>query len=223
MTVTVKASLSGGSSGSSGTAVNPSGDRPTAPPNSVVCNALETNPDPVDQPSSPQLETSTEEPTGDQLEQPIISSSSTHLTPSVHFSSSRDPCKSLQGVMHRTTSSPDAREEVVSQDHESTEESHDSEVLIESTAELTFPVEQLARLDDMINRPRWVIPVLPRGELEVLLDASLALASRGLDVSCEPCQRFYKDGIVVSFTKILTDDAVTGWKTEIHVSTNSLQ
>lgn len=82
----------------------------------------------------------------------------------------------------------------------------------------SFPVAELSRLDDMINRPRWVIPVLPRGELEVLLDAAIALSRRGTDHVCEPCQRFYRDGLTTSFTKILTDEAVTGWKLEIHVS-----
>ena len=42
-----------------------------------------------------------------------------------------------------------------------------------------FPVQELARLDEMINRPRWVVPVLPKGELEVLLDASIKLCKEG--------------------------------------------
>jgi ubiquitin carboxyl-terminal hydrolase 9/24 len=127
--------------------------------------------------------------------------------------------------MHRTTSSPDAREEVVNQEHETSEEQHETQVIEDTTTltEVSFPVDLLERLDDMINRPRWVIPVLPRGELEVLLDASIALAKQGLDSSNEACQRFYRDGLVVSFTKILTDDAVTGWKTEIHVSQSCLK
>lgn len=40
----------------------------------------------------------------------------------------------------------------------------------------------------------------------------------GLDVKCEACQRFFRDGLTISFTKILTDEAVSGWKFEIHVS-----
>uniref|UniRef100_A0A673JQ69 ubiquitinyl hydrolase 1 n=1 Tax=Sinocyclocheilus rhinocerous TaxID=307959 RepID=A0A673JQ69_9TELE len=40
----------------------------------------------------------------------------------------------------------------------------------------------------------------------------------GLDVRCEACQRFFRDGLTISFTKILTDEAVSGWKFEIHVS-----
>ena len=42
-----------------------------------------------------------------------------------------------------------------------------------------FPLEELSRLDDMINKPRWVVPVLPKGELEVLLDASIMLCKKG--------------------------------------------
>lgn len=44
------------------------------------------------------------------------------------------------------------------------------------------------------------------------------LFSAGLDVKCEACQRFFRDGLTISFTKILTDEAVSGWKFEIHVS-----
>uniref|UniRef100_A0A668ARF6 ubiquitinyl hydrolase 1 n=1 Tax=Myripristis murdjan TaxID=586833 RepID=A0A668ARF6_9TELE len=82
--------------------------------------------------------------------------------------------------------------------------------------EPAFPHTDLAKLDDMINRPRWVVPVLPKGELEVLLEAAIDLSKRGLDVKCEACQRFFRDGLTISFTKILTDEAVSGWKFEIH-------
>lgn len=44
----------------------------------------------------------------------------------------------------------------------------------------------------------------------------------GLDVKCEACQRFFRDGLTISFTKILTDEAVSGWKFEIHVSFYSI-
>lgn len=46
-------------------------------------------------------------------------------------------------------------------------------------SEPEFPVQELARLDEMINRPRWVVPVLPKGELEVLLDATIKLCKEG--------------------------------------------
>ncbi|KAG2456363.1 USP9X hydrolase, partial [Polypterus senegalus] len=82
--------------------------------------------------------------------------------------------------------------------------------------EPAFPHTDLAKLDDMINRPRWVVPVLPKGELEVLLEAAIDLSKKGVDVKCEACQRFFRDGLTISFTKILTDEAVSGWKFEIH-------
>ncbi|KAM8857951.1 ubiquitin carboxyl-terminal hydrolase 9X isoform 6-T8 [Synchiropus picturatus] len=82
--------------------------------------------------------------------------------------------------------------------------------------EPAFPHTDLAKLDDMINRPRWVVPVLPKGELELLLEAAIDLSKKGLDVKCEACQRFFRDGLTISFTKILTDEAVSGWKFEIH-------
>ena len=42
----------------------------------------------------------------------------------------------------------------------------------------------------------------------------------GVDIHSEDCQRFFRDGLTISFTKILNDDAVSGWKFEIHVSTS---
>lgn len=38
----------------------------------------------------------------------------------------------------------------------------------------------------------------------------------GLDVRSEACQRFFREGLTVSFTKILTDEAVNSWKYNIH-------
>ncbi|XP_060785801.1 probable ubiquitin carboxyl-terminal hydrolase FAF-X isoform X12 [Neoarius graeffei] len=87
---------------------------------------------------------------------------------------------------------------------------------LEEEEEPAFPHTDLAKLDDMINRPRWVVPVLPKGELEVLLEAAIDLCKKGLDVKSEACQRFFRDGLTISFTKILTDEAVSGWKFEIH-------
>ncbi|XP_071799117.1 ubiquitin carboxyl-terminal hydrolase 9X-like isoform X1 [Asterias amurensis] len=93
--------------------------------------------------------------------------------------------------------------------------SGDSDVEVD-LEEPEFPLEELNRLDDMINKPRWVVPVLPKGELEVLLESSINLCKKGADVRSEACQRFFRDGLTTSFTKILTDEAVSGWKFEIH-------
>ena len=41
-----------------------------------------------------------------------------------------------------------------------------------------FPVAKLNKLDELISNPRWVIPVLPGGELEVLLEYSRELSKR---------------------------------------------
>lgn len=89
-------------------------------------------------------------------------------------------------------------------------------VELKDDQEPDFPMVELGRLDEMINRPRWVVPVLPNGELEVLLEAAIKLCKEGLDTKSEPCQRFFREGLTVSFTKIMTDEAVSGWKYEIH-------
>ncbi|XP_001604458.2 probable ubiquitin carboxyl-terminal hydrolase FAF-X isoform X1 [Nasonia vitripennis] len=79
-----------------------------------------------------------------------------------------------------------------------------------------FPHAKLALLDEKISSPRWVVPVLPEQELECLLQASIELCKKGIDVQSEACQRFFREGLTISFTKILTDDAVNSWKLNIH-------
>lgn len=39
----------------------------------------------------------------------------------------------------------------------------------------------------------------------------------GIDTNSEACQRFFREGLTISFTKILTDDAVSSWKYNIHL------
>ena len=80
-----------------------------------------------------------------------------------------------------------------------------------------FPIDELQRLDEMLNRIRWVVPVLPKNELENLLDAAISLCRQNLDTKSEPCQRFFREGLIISFTKVLTDDAVNTWKYDIYV------
>ncbi|KAK0096487.1 hypothetical protein PV326_005319 [Microctonus aethiopoides] len=79
-----------------------------------------------------------------------------------------------------------------------------------------FPHAKLAMLDEKITSSRWVVPVLPDQELQCLLEASIDLCKKGIDVHSEACQRFFREGLTISFTKILTDDAVNSWKPHIH-------
>ncbi|XP_011304639.1 probable ubiquitin carboxyl-terminal hydrolase FAF-X [Fopius arisanus] len=83
-------------------------------------------------------------------------------------------------------------------------------------SEPDFPHAKLATLDEKINSSRWVVPVLPDQELRCLLEASIELCKKGIDVHSEACQRFFREGLTISFTKILTDDAVNSWKPHIH-------
>ncbi|KAG7177623.1 ubiquitin carboxyl-terminal hydrolase FAF-X-like [Homarus americanus] len=106
--------------------------------------------------------------------------------------------------------------------HSTTGDGGDGEVLGDGEGEdlgggePDFPLAALARLDEMIHRQRWVVPVLPKCELELLLEASIDLCTRGVDTRSEACQRFFREGLTISFTKILTDEAVNSWKFEIH-------
>ena len=79
-----------------------------------------------------------------------------------------------------------------------------------------FPVEHMLRIDEMINRQRWVVPVLPKISLEVLLDAAINLCQAGEDTQSEHCQEFFKEGLKTSFTKLMTGENIELWKKEIH-------
>lgn len=59
-------------------------------------------------------------------------------------------------------------------------ESEDLSALLLPNGDVVFPLAELAKLDEMINRPRWVVPVLPKGELEVLMEASIKLCRAGI-------------------------------------------
>ena len=61
----------------------------------------------------------------------------------------------------------------------SVEQNDDSAGLLLPNGEVAFPLAELSKLDEMINRPRWVVPVLPKGELELLLEASIKLCRAG--------------------------------------------
>lgn len=49
-----------------------------------------------------------------------------------------------------------------------------------------------------------------------ILPISFHSCCSGVDEECESCMRFYRDGLTVSFMKILTDEAVNSWKYNIH-------
>ncbi|XP_053689381.1 probable ubiquitin carboxyl-terminal hydrolase FAF [Sabethes cyaneus] len=87
-----------------------------------------------------------------------------------------------------------------------------------SPAELigSFPEEKLSSLNIKISSSRWVVPVLPNQELECLLNAAIKLSEAGIDSQCEPCVKFYREDLTTSFMKILTDEAVSSWKYNIH-------
>ena len=65
------------------------------------------------------------------------------------------------------------------QNNENSEVQVDCSGMLLPNGEVAFPHAELSRLDEMINRQRWVVPVLPKGELEILLDASIKLCQAG--------------------------------------------
>lgn len=85
----------------------------------------------------------------------------------------------------------------------------------EEEEELVFPIIKLVNLEEKIHSQRWIVPVLPDQELVSLLNTSIAFCKKGLDVNNEGCQKFFRDALILSFTRILTDDAVNSWKVNI--------
>lgn len=81
--------------------------------------------------------------------------------------------------------------------------------------ELGFPIIKLVNLEEKIHSQRWIVPVLPDQELVSLLNLSIEFCKRGLDINSEGCQKFFRDAMILSFTRILTDDAVNSWKINI--------
>ena len=46
----------------------------------------------------------------------------------------------------------------------------------------------------------------------------LLLKIIGVDDKSEPCQRFFREGLITSFSKVMLDDAVINWKEDRQVS-----
>ena len=42
-----------------------------------------------------------------------------------------------------------------------------------------FPVDRLAKLDEQLSRPKWVVPVRPGDDLEILLKSAVKLCKEG--------------------------------------------
>ena len=51
--------------------------------------------------------------------------------------------------------------------------------MVGPSGEVEFPVDHLARLDEQLGRPKWVVPVRPDDDLERLLKASIKLCKQG--------------------------------------------
>lgn len=111
------------------------------------------------------------------------------------------------------TSATEVGENSVKNDMEIKEENktHQEE---KEEEELVFPIIKLVNLEEKIHSQRWIVPVLPDQELLSLLNVSIEFCKKGLDVN-EGCQKFFRDAMVLSFTRILTDDAVNSWKINI--------
>ena len=116
---------------------------------------------------------------GDQASQPHPQNNPNTNNPTQQAGTSQDPSQSTDST---TTS---------------TNQDEISELLLPS-GEPTFPLAELSKLDEMINRARWVVPVLPKGELEVLLDFSIKLCRAG-ETSATCALSYTKEYLILIF------------------------
>lgn len=63
------------------------------------------------------------------------------------------------------------------QSHDTNVQSHDKVYVVEVGSE--FPLERLNKLDEQLSRPKWVVPVRPGDDLEVLLRCSVKFCEEG--------------------------------------------
>ncbi|CAF3635592.1 unnamed protein product [Rotaria socialis] len=92
------------------------------------------------------------------------------------------------------------------------------EITYDEHGEPKFPLDDLLKLEEQVGRVRWIVPVLPSGELIKCLRTAVCLAREKIDTKSESCQRFIRDSLVTSFTKIFCDEAVGGWKNDIYIA-----
>ncbi|XP_040571248.1 ubiquitin carboxyl-terminal hydrolase 9Y [Lepeophtheirus salmonis] len=67
----------------------------------------------------------------------------------------------------------------------------------------TYPIERLHNLEKLINKPDSLIPVGPESDLAVLLEASISLVKKQLDLESPDCLRFYELALPKSFFKLM--------------------
>ncbi|VDO12598.1 unnamed protein product [Brugia timori] len=79
-----------------------------------------------------------------------------------------------------------------------------------------LPSGMLTRLFDQLHRARWVVPVLPKQELEGLMEVAIVLIKRGTDKTSKFFEGFLEKGLEVAFDKLMNDEAMKDWKIEIH-------
>jgi ubiquitin carboxyl-terminal hydrolase 9/24 len=127
----------------------------------------------------------------------------------------------------------DDDDEIDDDDEQSSTQIDDDNNIYDENGQIKFPLNDLIKLEEQLNQTRWVVPVLPDGELIKCLRASVRLAAQSkylkelkifllclfleLDTKSDLCQRFIRDSLVNSFTKVLCDEAVQTWKHEIFV------
>ncbi|VDP88994.1 unnamed protein product [Echinostoma caproni] len=101
-------------------------------------------------------------------------------------------------------------------DHESGDETIEIRNIFESSPDTpVFPITSLNTLNNCLNQSKWVVPVLPDTELEILIKATIAFAKQGKDEESKHCRRFCRYGLLSSFQKTFLDEALEGWACQI--------
>ena len=73
----------------------------------------------------------------------------------------------------------------------------------EGDAVVNFPLDHLARLDEQLGRPKWVVPVRHDDDLERLLRASIRLCKEGnFYIYVHACMLAFGTDIMLLVTKL---------------------
>lgn len=81
---------------------------------------------------------------------------------------------------------------------------------------LEFPTTNLCELEDQVFSHNWTIPIKRNESLGKCLLSAARFANEGLAEADENCKRFIDRALPECFKKLLTTQAVHGWKSEIH-------
>ncbi|VDD91463.1 unnamed protein product [Enterobius vermicularis] len=92
--------------------------------------------------------------------------------------------------------------------------------LLEQLTRQSKVIESFAVRASFVFNVQWLVyfdvPVLPKQELEILMEISISLIRQGIDGESKNFQQFLNGALVLAFEKLMQDEAMRDWKLDIH-------